>query len=146
VNEDENVFPMDVYQDEVAPRPWEFRPEGYLVVMLADADMAEGAEGALVASGFASRDIKRYTGKQILATYEAYAERQGASGKFASWVADDKVGRELYLGYAREGRCALWLRLPDEDRAPKALRALADFNYLHARYYGDGTQHDFHIS
>ena len=146
MNEDENVFPMDVYQDAVAPRPWDFRPEGYLVVMLADADTAEGAEAALVASGFASRDIKRYPGKEILATHEAYEERQRASGKLASWIADDKVGRELYLDYARDGRCALWLRLPDEERAPKALRALADFNYLHARYYGDGTQHDFHIS
>ncbi len=146
MNEEANTFPMDIYQDDVAPRPWEFRPEGYLAVMLADAEMAERAEAALVAVGFASRDIKRYTGEQILATYEAYAERQKASGRLASWVADDKVGRELYLEYAREGRCALWLRLPDDDKAPKALRALADFSYLHARYYGDGKQTDYHIS
>lgn len=146
MNEDENVFPMDVYQDDVAPRPWEFRPEGYFVVMLADAETAERAEAALVAAGFGLRDIKLYPGEQILATYEAYAERQKASGKLASWIADDKVGKELYLDYAREDRCALWLRLPEEDKVPKALRALADFDYLHARYYGDGTQHDFHIS
>ena len=146
MNEEENTFPMDIYQDDVAPRPWELRPEGYLVVMLADAEIAARAEASLVAMGFATRDIKLYPGEQILATYEAYSERQKASGKLASWIADDKVGRELYLDYAREGRCALWLRLPDEDKAPMALRALADFEYLHARHYGDDKQTDFHIS
>jgi hypothetical protein len=55
-------------------------------------------------------------------------------------------GRELYLGYAREDRCALWLRLPDEAAVPKALRVLADHHYLHTRYYGSEQQTDFHVS
>jgi hypothetical protein len=59
---------------------------------------------------------------------------------------DDVEGRELYVSYAREGRCAMWARIPDEGNVPKALRILADYDYLHTRYYGDKSQHDFHIS
>jgi len=29
---------------------------------------------------------------------------------------------------------------------PKALRVLADHNYLHTRYYGSEQQTDFHVS
>jgi hypothetical protein len=39
----------------------------------------------------------------------------------------------------------LWLRLPDETSVPKALRMLADFNYVHTRYYGPGKQQDFRV-
>jgi hypothetical protein len=52
---------------------------------------------------------------------------------------DEIRGRELYLGYARDGRSALWLRLPNEEDVSKALRVLADYDYLHARYYGFNT-------
>jgi hypothetical protein len=38
------------------------------------------------------------------------------------------------------------LRLPDEADVPKALRVLADHNYVHARYYGSEQQTDFHVS
>jgi hypothetical protein len=47
-------------------RPWKFRPGGYLVVILASSEEAQRAESALVAQGFAARDIKLYTGQQIL--------------------------------------------------------------------------------
>jgi hypothetical protein len=40
---------------------------------------------------------------------------------------------------------ALWLRLPDENHVSKALRVLADVNYLHTRYYGSGKQQDFRV-
>jgi hypothetical protein len=61
-------------------------------------------------------------------------------------MADDVEGRDLYLGYAREDRCALWLRIPEEADAPKALRVLADHDYLHTRYYGVEKQTDLHVS
>jgi hypothetical protein len=43
----------------------------------------------------------------------------------------------------REDRSALWLRLPDESHVSKALRVLANGNYVHTRYYGSGKQEDF---
>jgi hypothetical protein len=73
-------------------------------------------------------------------------ERRGVTSKVVGSVADDVEGRELYLGYAREDRSALWLRLPDEADVPKALRVLAGHQYLHTRYYGSEQQTDFHFS
>jgi hypothetical protein len=58
----------------------------------------------------------------------------------------DSGGRELYLGYAREDRCAMWVRIPDEDDVPKALRVLADYDYVHSRYYRSERQTDFNVS
>jgi hypothetical protein len=145
MDEDENPFPMDFYVEDPSPRPWKFRPEGYLVVILSDAGEGQRAEGALVASGFAPRDVKVYTGRQILENYEVYATRRNIVDKWAGSVIDDAEGRELYLGYAREDRSALWLRLPDETDVPKALRMLADFRYVHTRYYGPGKQQDFRV-
>ena len=144
MDESENTFPMDI--TDPSSRPWNFQPEGYLVVILAGTEVAQRAETALVAEGFAPRDVKLYTGKQILANHEEYMGRRGVTSKAVGSVADDLEGRELYLGYAREDRCALWLRLPDEADVPKALRVLADHNYLHTRYYGSEQQTDFHVS
>ena len=144
MNETENTFPMDI--TDPSSRPWSFRPEGYLVVILAGTEEAQQAEAALVAKGFAPRDVKLYTGKQILENHEDYMGRRGVTSKVVGYLADDVEGRELYLGYAREDRCALWLRVPDEADVPKALRVLADHNYLHTRYYGSEHQTDFHVS
>ena len=38
MDEDANVFPLDITGREPGQRPWKFRPEGYLVVMLSDED------------------------------------------------------------------------------------------------------------
>ena len=146
MDESENTFPMDFYVEDLSPRPWKFRPEGYLVVILSDADEGQRAEAALVAEGFVPRDVKLYTGKQILANYEVYARRRTITDKVAGPVIDDTEGKELYLGYAREDRCAMWVRIPNEDDVPKALGVLADFQYLHTRYYGDEKQTDYQIS
>jgi hypothetical protein len=129
-----------------SPRPWKFRPEGYLVVILSDADEAQRAELALVSHGFASRDVKLYTGKQILENYEVYLGRRTATDRVAGSVVDDSEGRELYLAYAGEDRCAMWVRIPDEEDVPKALRVLADHDCVHTRYYGSERQTDFNVS
>jgi hypothetical protein len=145
MDESENTFPMDITAD-LASRPWMFRPKGYLVVILAGTEAAERAEAALVAGGFASRDIKLYPGKQILDDYEEYQRRRTVTGKLVGSVVDDAEGRELYVGYAREGRCAMWVRLPDETEVPKALGILADHDYLHTRYYGSLHPTDYKVN
>jgi hypothetical protein len=61
-------------------------------------------------------------------------------------IGDDEEGRALYLEYASGGGSAMWVRIPDEYKVPKALRILADFNVRYTRYYGDGKQQDYHIS
>lgn len=144
MDEDKTIFPMDV--TDPSSRPWTFRPQGYLVAILADTEEAQRAEAALVEGGFAPEDIKLYTGKQILDNHDLYIGRRSVVSKAIGAIADDAEGRELYLSYAREDRCAMWVRIPDAGNVPKALRVLADHDYLHTRYYGDESQHDFHIS
>jgi hypothetical protein len=134
---------MDV--TDPSSRPWKFRPRGYLVVILASSEEAQCAEIALVAEGFAARDIKFYTGKKILNNQEEYTSRRGVTSKVVSPLIEDVEGRELYLRYARDDRAAMWVRIPDEREVPKALRVLADHDYLHTRYYGS-EQTDYHLS
>ncbi len=126
MDEDENAFPMDFYVEDLSPRPWKFRPEGYLVAILSDAEEGRRAEEAVVAAGFTQRDVKVYSGEQILKNYETYEQRRTITDKLTGPVVDDTEGRELYLEFARQGRSALWLRLPDETEVAKALRVLAD--------------------
>ena len=140
----DNVFPMDV--TDPSSRPWKFQATGFLVAILADTAESQRAEGALIEGGFLPQDIKLYTGKQTVENNVAYMERRDVTAKVVGAIIDDSDGLGLYLDYAREDRCAVWLRLPDEGVVPKALRVLADFDYLHARYYGDDKHTDFHIS
>jgi hypothetical protein len=146
MHEDETTFPLDVTEEDPSSRPWNFKPEGYLVVIIADIKEARRAETALGQAGFAPKDIKLYPGKQILENQAVYIGRRSVITKLVAGVAEDVEGRELYLAYAREDRCAMWVRLSDEGRVGNALRVLADFDWLHARYYGEDEQHDFHIS
>jgi hypothetical protein len=144
---DETTFPMDVTDEDPSSRPWNFRPEGHLVAIIADIQEGRRAEAALTEAGFAPKNIKLYTGKQILDNQVVYIGRRSVTTKLVAWIfAEDVEGRELYLAYAREDRCAMWVRILDDGRVAKALRVLADFDCLHARYYGHGEQHDFHIS
>jgi hypothetical protein len=55
MSEDENVFPMDITDRNPSSRPSKWRPQGYLVTILADAEEAKRAENALVQSGIAPR-------------------------------------------------------------------------------------------
>ena len=145
MNVSQNVFPLDINEREPGARPWKFRPDGYLVVVLSDEVEAQRAQEALVGVGYAPRDIKLYPGKQILATFEVYKGQRNAADRVAGVVRDDIEGRDLYLDYAREGRCGLWLRV-HEDKVPKALRVLADHDYLHTRYYGINSETDYNLS
>lgn len=55
-----------------------------------------------------------------------------------------ELGDRRVVGGGRgEGHVA---RIPDEGDVPRAVRLLADYDYLHTRYYGDASQRDFHIS
>jgi hypothetical protein len=60
MDESENAFPMDI--TDPSSRPWKFRPEGYLVVILVDDEEAQRARAALVEAGFDPLDVKLYTG------------------------------------------------------------------------------------
>jgi hypothetical protein len=126
--------------------PLIFRPQGYLVAIPADSEEGERAKATLTSAGYEPDDMRLYSGEEILANHELYNERRSVGGRIVGAVTDDTHGREMYLGYAREGRCALWVRIPDEGDVPKALRALAKHDLFHSRYYGDERQDDIHSS
>jgi|GEM_PF-4765226 len=101
----ENTFPMDI--TDPSSRPWSFRPEGYLVVILAGTKEAQRAETALVAEGFAPRDFKLYTGKQILDNHEEYMGAGVSRARWwAPWLTTWRVGSSIWGTRVRiDARC-----------------------------------------
>jgi len=133
-------------QDPAArARPLVFNPQGFLVAILEDADQAERARAALAEAGFADRDLRVYTSQQILDSWERFQAERSLAQRVAGAVTDDPATIEQYFGYARDGRVALWVHVPDDADADRAVRCLADHQVLHFRHYGHDTQQDLHI-
>jgi hypothetical protein len=133
-------------QDPAArARPLVFNPQGFLVAILEDADQAEQARASLVDAGFAERDLRVYTSQQILDSWKRFQAERSLPQRVAGAVTDGPDTIELYFGSARQGHAALWVHVPEEADAKKAVRALADHQVLHIRHYGHDRQDDLHI-
>jgi hypothetical protein len=133
-------------QDPAArERPLFFNPQGFLVAILQDADQAEQAKAGLGDAGFAERDLRVYTSQQILDSWERFQAQRSLAQRVVGAVTDDPDTIELYFGYARQGCSALWVHVPDEADAKRAIRGLADHQVLHIRHYGHDSQDDLHI-
>jgi hypothetical protein len=147
MDDHEVVWPTGMSdQDPTArERPLVFAPEGFLVAILEDADQAEQAKATLADAGFADRDLRVYTSQEILDSWERFQAERSLAQRVAGAVTDDPETIEQYFGYARQGRSALWVHVPEEADAKRAVRALADHWVLHFRYYGRGSQEDIHI-
>jgi hypothetical protein len=126
-------------------RPLVFDPQGFLVAILEDADQAEQAKATLAEAGFAESDLRVYTSRQILDSWERFQAERSLAQRVVGAVTDDPDTIEQYFGYARAGRSALWVRVPDKADADRVVRALADHQVLHFRRYGRGRQDDLHI-
>jgi len=133
-------------QDPAArDRPLFFNPQGFLVAILQDADQAKQARAALAEAGFADRDLRVYTSQQILDSWQRFQAERSLAQRAVGAVTDDPDTIELYFGYAREGRAALWVHVPDDADADRAVRCLADHQVLHFRHYGHNSQQDLHL-
>jgi hypothetical protein len=133
-------------QDPAArDRPLFFNPQGFLVAIVQDADQAERARAALAEAGFADRDLRVYTSPQVLDSWERFLAERSLAQRAVGAVTDDPDTIELDFGYAREGRSALWVHVPDEADADRAVRCLADHQVLHFRHYGHNRQQDLHL-
>ena len=129
---------------DLSSRPLVFDPQGFLVAILEDASRAEEGAAALREAEFADEDLRIYTSEQILGDRERFLEQRSVPGRVVGAITDDPETIELYYGYAHDGRSALWVHVPDEGESKRAIRCLADYDYLHIRHYGDG-QRDIHI-
>jgi hypothetical protein len=81
----------------------------------------------------------------ILDSWERFQAERSLAQRVAGAVTDDPATIELYFGYARQGRSALWVHVPEEADAKRAVRLLADHRVLHFRHYGHDSQQDIHI-
>jgi hypothetical protein len=133
-------------QDPAAQeRPLVFNPEGFLVAIPEDADQADQARTALAGAGFAQGDLRVYTSQEILDSWERFQVERSLTQRVVGALTDDPAAIEAYFGYARQGRSALWVRVPEDADAKRAVRLLADHQVLHLRHYGHGSQHGLHI-
>jgi hypothetical protein len=146
----EVVWPtgMSDHDPSARERPLFFNPQGFLVAILEDAGQAKQAKATLAEAGFAETNLRVYTSSQILDSWERFQAERSLAQRVAGAVTDDPDTIEQYFGYARQGRAALWVHVPDDGDAKRAVRALADHQVLHFRHYGhdghDGQQ-DIHI-
>jgi hypothetical protein len=143
----EVVWPtgMSDHDPSARERPLFFNPQGFLVAILEDTDQAEQAKTTLAEAGFAETNLRVYASQQILDSWERFQAERSLAQRVAGAVTDDPDTIELYFGYARQGRAALWVHVPEEADAKRAVRALADHQVLHFRYYGHDRQDDLHI-
>jgi hypothetical protein len=147
MNANQVAWPTGMSDQDPAARgrPLVFDPQGFLVAILEDADQAEEARVALAEAGFADRDLRVYTSRQILDSWERFQAERTLAQRVAGAITDDPATIELYFGYARAGRSALWVHVPNEADAKRAIRGLADHQVLHFRHYGHDRQDDLHI-
>jgi hypothetical protein len=147
MDEHEVAWPTGMSDQDPAARerPLVFNPQGFLVAILEDADQAEQAKATLAGAGFADTDLRVYTSQQILDSWERFQAERSLTQRVAGALTDDPDTIELYFGSARQGRSALWVHVPEEADAKRAVRALADHQVLHIRYYGHDRQDDIHI-
>jgi len=147
MREDEVVWPTGMSDQDpgARERPLVFNPQGFLVAILEDDGQAEEARVALAEAGFAERDLRVYTPEQILDSWERFQTERSLAQRVAGAVTDDPATIEQYFGYARQGRSALWVHVPEEADAKRAVRGLADHQVLHFRHYGHDRQQDIHI-
>jgi len=147
MNANEVVWPTGMSDQDPAARarPLFFNPQGFLVAILQDDDQAEQAKATLAEAGFAQGDLRVYTSQQILDSWERFQAERSLGQRVAGALTDDPDTIELYFGYARQGRAALWVHVREEPDAKRAVRALADHQVLHFRHYGHSRQDDLHI-
>jgi hypothetical protein len=145
--DDEIVWPVGTTDQDpdLSARPLVFDARGFLVAILTDADEAERAVTALLAAGFADRELRIFTSRQILDDYARYTARQNLPRRVVAALTDDQETLDLYHGHARDGRCALWVHVADDDAANRAIRGLSDCATLHIRHYGHRERSDFHL-
>lgn len=140
----EVTWPMGMDRD-LSSRPLVFNPKGFMVAILDDDASSERARASLEDAGFATEELRFYTSAQILADHELYLAAQSRTRRVVGALTDDQATRELYFGYAREGRGALWIYAPEKQDASRAMRCLSEHQVLHYRYFGSDRQVDIRV-
>jgi hypothetical protein len=67
------------------------------------------------------------------------------TASLASLLKEARQCIHPHLDRARGGRAALWIHVPDDADAKRAVRFLADHPVIHLRHYGQDRQEDLHL-
>src|SRR3954451_1431595 len=123
MSDDDVIWPTGLSDRDPAARsrPFVFRPQGFLVAILEGIEQAERARATLVSAGFADGDLRVYSGEEMLSSWERFRAERGVARRVAGALTDDPATIELYFGYARAGRSALWVHVPDDAAADRAV-------------------------
>ena len=138
------VWPMGMERD-LSTRPLVFNPEGFLVAILENSEACERARTALLEAGFGESHLRIYTSQEILEDHETFLKSRSRTRRMVGGLTDDQATIALYFGYAREGRGALWIHVPEKFDANRATRCLVDQEVLHYRYFGRKEELDIHV-
>ena len=130
---------------DLTSRPMVFNPKGFLVAILPGAHEAGKAATALRDAGFVDEKLRIFTSRQILDDFARYRTQPSLPRRVAAALSDDAETIDLYQGHARDGCCALWVHVTDDDEAERAIRNLSGCRSLHIRHYGHRRQSDFYL-
>ena len=97
------------------------------------------------AIGFADDALRTYTSEQMLAFDKAFRSSHGLVDRALRSLLNDREAVAQYLAYARNGRCALWIRVAERDDANRVIRTLVDHDLVHAWFHGHGGLEVIHI-
>ena len=125
-----------------ASRPWVFKPQGFLVAVVEDEEEAVRAGAALTEVGFAEDEWRLYTGEQVVDERQRFVAQQSTGRQLVEKLTIDTKAVDLFMDYARAGRCFLWVRVPHREDANRAIRGMSPCRVLLFRYYGDGAVED----
>jgi hypothetical protein len=146
VAEPDDRWPFGETDGGPLSRPIVVDLEGVLVAILADASTGERAMASLSERGYSDRQLRLYTSEQILAYEETFRTNRGLAGRVVGALVDDGESMAQYVQYAREGRAALWVLVPDRDEANRLVRLLADHAVLHIWYHGHRRLEILHMA
>ena len=127
--------------DPFAP-PWFSSTRGLLLAVLEDADHAGRAVAALRGAGFSGQAVRVYSGERVLDDYRCYTTQRSMLRRVACALTADQESNDLYVRYARDGCSAVWICVPDDEAANRAVRHLAGSQPLYLRYSGRYRQRD----
>jgi hypothetical protein len=140
----EVVWPMGMDRD-LSTRPLVFNPKGFLVAILENDEACERAKTSLLEAGFDPDDLRVYKSSEILEDHERYLKELSRTRRVVAALTDDQATIDLYFGYAREGRGALWVHVPVKHDASRAMRHLSGHPILHFRYFGFDKDYDIPV-
>ena len=110
--------------------------DGVLVAILENDAAGQHAVEALSELGFSDSDLRFYSSEEMLVYEEEFRSDRKLTGRLVGAFVDDADSMAQYVEFAKEGRSALWVLVPEREDANRVVRKLADEKTLFIWYHG----------